>query len=140
MYCQRSDLTDYVLAAYLDAAEEQSPGIVDKTMANVAGEIDDALRPSFVMPLSTVPATLTRIAAVMSAYRVVGAITSLMSTETSGGNEWIPLQSQYKQAVKDLAAIRDARMDIGLEELGEQPAQGEAMATVTRPRMDFGWR
>lgn len=139
MYCKRADLTDYVLAAYLDAAEEQSPGIVDKTIANVSGEIDDALRPLYRLPLDTVPVTLNRIAAVMVGYRVIGAITSLMSSEASGGNEWIPLQTQYKAALKDLDAIRSKCMDLGLDELGEEQVEGTSMAVVSRPsRFDFG--
>lgn len=130
MYCRRTDLTDYVLAAYLDAAEEQTPGVVDSTLSNVFGEIDDALRSRFVLPLTTVPDTLRRIAAVLAAYRIVGAITSLMSSEGGSGNEWVPLQTQYKQAVKDLEAIRDARLDIGLPELGEESVEeGVAVAT-----------
>lgn len=140
MYCERTDLTAYVLEAYLTAAEEQTPGIVDKTLANVFGEIDDALRPLYRLPLETVPVTLNRIAAVMVAYRVIGAITSLMSSESSGGNEWIPLQTQYKAALKDLAAIRSGKMDIGLDELGEEQVEGTAMAVVSRPRFDFGGR
>ena len=138
MYCQQTDLTDYVLSAYLDAAEEQTPGIVAKTIANVSAEIDDALRARFVLPLETVPGTLTRIAAVTAAYRIVGAITSVMSAENGSNNEWIPLQTQYKQAVKELEAVRSGTLDLGLKELGEE-SRVDGVEVVTRRPM-FDWR
>jgi phage gp36-like protein len=141
VYCQRTDLTDYVLDAYLTAAEEQTPGIVDKTLVNVAREIDDALRARFVLPLATVPGTLTRIAAVLAAYRIVGAITSVMSSEGGAANEWIPLQTQYKQAVRDLEAVRSGALNIGLQELGEESrVDGELEVRTRQPLFDFrGW-
>ncbi len=132
MYCQRADLTDYVLNAYLVAAEEQTPGIVEKTIGNVSGEIDDALRARFELPLRQVPGTLTRIASVIAGYRIVGAITSVMAAEGGSNNEWIPLQTQYRQAVKDLEAIRDGHLDIGLKELGEESRVDSETMVVTR--------
>jgi len=133
VYCQRADLTDYVLDAYLVAAEEQTPGIVEKTIGNVSGEIDDALRARFELPLRQVPGTLTRIASVITVYRIVGAITSVMATEGGSNNEWVPLQTQYRQAVKDLEAIREGRLDIGLKELGEESRVDSETMVVTRP-------
>lgn len=139
MYCKRTDLTDYVLKAYLTAADEQTAGIVDKTLANVSSEIDDALRARFVLPLATVPGTLVRIAAVIASYRIVGGITSMMSTDGSTANDWIPLQTQYKQAVKDLEAVRTASLDIGLTELGEETRSDDTLIVVTRPpHFDLG--
>lgn len=134
MYCQRTDLTDYLLEAYLTAADEQTPGIVDKSIANVGREIDDALRARFVLPLSEVPGTLTRIAAVIAAYRIVGSITSMMASEGGSSNEWIPLQTQYKQAVKELELIRTGSLNIGLVELGEAPRNDDDMVVITRPK------
>lgn len=139
MYCERADLTDYVLEAYLTAAEEQTAGIVAKTIRNVSGEIDDALRARFELPLIQTPDTLKRIAAVMTAYRVVGGITSLMNSEGGSNNDWIPLQTQYKQAVKDLESIRDAKLNIGLTELGQESRSDESLIVKTRkPTIDMG--
>lgn len=139
MYCERVDLTDYVLEAYLTAAEEQTAGIVTKTIRNVSGEIDDALRARFELPLIQTPDTLKRIAAVMTAYRVVGGITSLMNSEGGSNNDWIPLQTQYKQAVKDLESIRDAKLNIGLTELGQESRSDESLIVKTRkPTIDMG--
>lgn len=138
MYCERADLTDYVLEAYLTAAEEQTPGIVAKTIQNVSGEIDDALRARFELPLATVPDTLKRIAAVIVSYRVVGGITSLMTSEGGSNNDWIPLQTQYKQAVKDLEAVRAANLDIGLKELGEESRTEGMIVRTRKPAIDMG--
>jgi len=139
VYCERADLTDYVLEAYLTAAEEQTAGIVAKTIRNVSGEIDDALRARFELPLIQTPDTLKRIAAVMTAYRVVGGITSLMNSEGGSNNDWIPLQTQYKQAVKDLESIRDAKLNIGLTELGQESRSDESLIVKTKkPTIDMG--
>ncbi|WP_338669768.1 DUF1320 domain-containing protein [Pseudodesulfovibrio methanolicus] len=139
MYCERADLTDYVLEAYLTAAEGQTPGIVEKTLGNVSGEIDDALRARFELPLTQTPDTLKRIAAVMTSYRIVGGITSLMTAEGGSNNDWIPLQTQYKQAVKDLEAIRDAKLNIGLKELGQEARTDDSLIVRTRkPAIDLG--
>lgn len=141
MYCDRADLTDYVLEAYLTAAEEQTPGIVAKTIGNVSGEIDDALRARFELPLTTVPGTLKRIAAVIVSYRVVGGITSLMTAEGGSNNDWVPLQTLYKQAIKDLEAIRDAKLNIGLKELGQETRTDDSLIIKTRkPTINMrGW-
>lgn len=134
MYCERPDLTDYVLDAYLTAAEEQKPNIVENSIKNVSGEIDDALRRYYILPLTVIPATIKRICAVLAAYRVVGAITTFVDSESSSGNEWIPLQTNYKDAKKDLAAIRDGKMDLELERLGAEPSDDDTeIAVITRP-------
>ena len=138
MYCERADLTDYVLEAYLTAAEGQTPGIVTKTIQNVSGEIDDALRARFELPLVTVPDTLKRIAAVIVSFRVVGGITSLMTSEGGSNNDWIPLQTQYKQAVRDLESVRAATLDIGLNELGEESKTEDLIVLTRKPAIDLG--
>lgn len=107
MYCSRDDLKDHVLDAYLTAAEGKNPGCVERHMGQVSAEIDEALgEAGYNLPLPSVPAKLRHVASVISAWRIVGNITSLMASEGSTGNEWIPLQTQFKQALKDLEAIR----------------------------------
>ncbi len=140
-YCQSADLGDYLLEEYILKAEEFKPGIVDRTIGNVSGEIDDALRSRFVLPLATVPPTIKRICAVMSAWRMVGAITSMMAQETNDDNEWVALQTQYRQSVKDMEAIRDGKLKLGLPELGATPVSDSRVAVVTRPRQfgDDAW-
>lgn len=139
MYCTQNDLTDYILEDYLLAVERKKPGLGEDTIKNVSGEIDDALRHRFVLPLSTIPATIIRICAVMSSFRMIGAITSLMESEASSGNEWLPLQTLYKQSVKDLESIRDGKLALGLKELGEEIQDSEKLVIVTTASKFKDW-
>lgn len=132
MYCERTDLTDFVLDAYLAAAEKQKPGIVEKAIKDASATIDDALRSRFALPLSTVPATIKEMTAAMAAYRAVGSVTSVMKSEGGSDNEWIPLQTQYKQAMKNLQLLRDGKLNLGLDELGETPQENEDVVVITR--------
>lgn len=134
MYCERTDLHDYIPKAYLDAADKVTPGIVDRKLVSVCGAIDDALRRNYVLPLVVVPETIKRMAAVMAAYESMGGITAVKD-DTTSGNKLLVLQDLYKQARKDLALIRDNKLELGLDELGLAPSEGSdgTMAVVTRP-------
>jgi hypothetical protein len=112
MYCTIDDLKDYLLEKYLAKIEELNPGSRDRQIANVSAEIDEALlQGGFEVPDENTSAMLTRICAVMCDWRLVGEITSLMDTEASSSNEWIPLQRLNSRAEKDLDAIRQGRLD-----------------------------
>lgn len=143
MYCERTDLHDYIPAAYLAAADKVTPGIVERKIASVCGAIDDALRRHYALPLATVPETIKRMAAVMATYESIGGITAVKD-DTSADNKLLVLQDLYKQARKDLALIRDNRLELGLDELGLEPSENTdgAMAVVTRPATFNlkGWR
>jgi phage gp36-like protein len=136
VYCERADLTDYVLEAYLVAADEQKPGVVDKTIAQVSEEMNDTLRSLYILPLPTVPPTIKRICAVIAAYRAVGSVTSLMDSSGSSGNDFLTLQTQYKEALKDKELLRQGKLDLGLEELGAEPQEeaGTSAVVVTSPK------
>jgi phage gp36-like protein len=140
-YCVVAELSDYVLQAYLDKLEELNPGILQKHIDGVSAEIDDVLRSRFQLPLQSVPETLARICTVMAAYRAVGSITSLMQSEGGSSNEWLPLQTMHKQALKDLADIRDGKIDLGLEELGEVTIEADTVETTAPARIfdDDAW-
>ena len=118
MYCTQEELTQFVHAKILEKLDSQEPGIVARHIAGVSAEIDDALRPRFVVPLAHVPETIRRIARVITAYRAVGAITTVMDSAAASGNMWLPLQTLYKEAMADLAAIAAGKMDVGLTALG----------------------
>lgn len=134
MYCAPEELKQYVFQKYLDKIEQLEPGIIAGHISGVCAEIDDALRPRFVLPLANPPETVRRIARVLAAYRCVGSITSLMKTEASSENVWLPLQTQYKQAVKQLETIAGGKMDLGLEALGNEPDDGgTGIAVSSRP-------
>ena len=144
MYCTPQELTQYVFQKYLDKIEALEPGMVATHIAGVCAEIDDALRPRFCLPLNTPPETICRIARVMAAFRCIGAITSIMDTEGTSNNVWLPLQTQYKEAVKQLAAIAEGALDVGLEALGNEaensPTQG-MLASSGPQKFNVGfWR
>ncbi|MDY0348762.1 MAG: hypothetical protein RBR13_08025 [Tenuifilaceae bacterium] len=105
-WCTREDLTQYVLAAYLDAADGKNPGVVDRAMAAVHGEMAEALLAGGFGGYNGSSAILTRIAAVLSAWRSVAAITSLVQSEGGGTTEWNPLLHERRKAEADLDAIR----------------------------------
>lgn len=86
LLCRRSHIVDLLHAAYVEACEQQNPGLVDRTIEAVSGEIGDALSYRYPQPWPYVPELVRYIAAVISAYRVVEAITSLVDTEASSDN------------------------------------------------------
>lgn len=104
--CTLDNLTDYLHRGYLDACEAQNPGLAERLVASVSGEIEDLLRVRYPLPWPVIPSALRHIAAVFAAYRTAEAITSLVNTEGQTANEWIPLQTEYKRAdalLKDIA-------------------------------------
>lgn len=111
-YCDVSELTKYVLQAYLDKVDELNPGSVSAHITGVSGEITEALmQGGFEVPAVNSSAILTRICAVMSAYRSIGGITSVISTEASSSNEWLPLQRLNTRAEKDLDSVRAGKLN-----------------------------
>ena len=78
--CGRKAVLDLMHPDYVTACEEQNPGLVDRTIEAVSGEIADALSYRYPQPWPQVPELVRYIATAISAYRVVGAITSLMDT------------------------------------------------------------
>ena len=111
-YCQATDLKGYVLQNYLDKVEELNPGSVQGHIDQASAEIDEALaQGGYAAPEGGASAALKRICAVMAAWRSIGQITSLMSSEASSNNEWLPLQRLNSRAEKDLDAIRAGKLD-----------------------------
>ena len=138
-YCSRTDLEDYVLAAYLDAAEKLRAGTVATHIGQVSGEIDEALAPLYRVPLTPVPATVKRICAVMAAYRVVGGVTTLVTEGGTTKDEWIPLQAAVKQAQIDLDAMRKGTSGYGLD--GYERTDQSVIVRADRPIFgDRFWR
>ncbi len=138
-YCTVDDLESYVLAAYMTSAENLRPGIRARHIAQVSAEIDEALAPLYQVPLVPVPATVRRVCAVMAAYRVIGEITTLVTEEGTTKNEWIPLQSQDKQARADLAAMRAGKSGYGLD--GYERVEQSVIVRAGRPVFgDRFWR
>lgn len=132
LLCNRQHLTDLLHAAYMQACEEQNPGLVERTIEAVSGEVGDALSYRYPQPWPYVPELVRYIAAVISAYRVVEAITSLVDTEASASNEWIPLQKQWRECLDLLDDIAKGKRKLPLDEA--HPDREEAsVAVVSRP-------
>lgn len=130
--CTRDSIIDLLHVKYVEACEKQNPGIVERTIDAVSGEIADALAYRYPQPWPQVPELVRYIAAVISAYRVVEAITTLVSSESSTDNEWIPLQKQWKYCVDLLASIAAGKTKLPLAEAN--PDREEAsVAVVSRP-------
>lgn len=111
-YCTMENLLDYVLEQYLEKIEDLNEGSVDRHILQVSGEIDEAIQQGgYSIPDGATSNTLTRICAVMAAWRSIGEITSLMDTEASSNNEWLPLQKLNSRAEKDLDMIRAGKLD-----------------------------
>lgn len=131
LLCKREHLTDLLHAAYMQACEEQNPGIVERTIEAVSGEVGDALSYRYPQPWPYVPELVRYIAAVISAYRVVEAITSLVDSEASEGNEWIPLQKQWKQCLSMLDDIAKGKLKLPLDET-HPDREDASVAVVSR--------
>jgi len=88
----------------------------------------------YVTPLPEVPDLLRYITSVIAAYRIVQAITSLVDTEGSTDNEWIPLQRQWKHVTTMLNDLVDGRLKLPPPAVELNPDREEAsVAVVTRP-------
>ena len=132
LLCDRAAIVDLLHAKYVEACEKQNKGIVDRTIDAVSGEVGDALAYRYPQPWPYVPELVRYIAAVISAYRVVGAITSLMDTEASSENEWIPIQKQWRYCTDLLEDIVSGKQKLPLEETNSDREEA-SVAVVSRP-------
>lgn len=130
--CRREHILDLLLVKYVDACEKQNPGLVDRTIEAVSGEIADTLSYRYPQPWPFVPELVRYIAAVISAYRVVEAVTSLVDTEETGNNEWIPLQKQWKYCTELLEDIASGKRKLPLAEANPD-REDPTFAVVSRP-------
>ena len=132
LLCRREHILDLLLVKYVDACEKQNPGLVDRTIEAGSGEIADALSYRYPQPWPFVPELVRYIAAVISAYRVVEAVTSLVDTEETGNNEWIPLQKQWKYCTELLEDIASGKRKLPLVEANPD-REDPTFAVVSRP-------
>lgn len=132
LLCRREHILDLLLVKYVDACEKQNPGLVDRTIEAVSGEIADALSYRYPQPWPFLPELVRYIAAVISAYRVVEAVTSLVDTEETGNNEWIPLQKQWKYCTELLEDIASGKRKLPLAEANPD-REDPTFAVVSRP-------
>lgn len=135
--CRREHIVDLLHAKYVEACEKQNPGLVERTIEAVSGEIGDALSYRYPQPWPYVPEIVRYIAAVTSAYRVVEAITSLVDTEESGDNEWIPLQKQWKYCMDLLDQIAKGKLKLPLEETNPDREEASVAVFSRQPFFDL---
>jgi phage gp36-like protein len=129
-YCTVADLPEVVLQDYLDAAEELTPGIQAKAVAAANAQVEDALRPLYVLPLFSVPDTLRQIATILAAHRVVGQVPKMISEQS-----FMYLLDQVREARAGLGRIRNGKDDLGFERLGVEAVSDSSVAVVTRKRV-----
>jgi phage gp36-like protein len=139
LLCTVDDLKDYLLAAFLEACEQQNPGLAERTITAVSGEVTDLLRRRYPLPWPEVPALVRYIAAVIAAYRTAEAITTLVDSEGKTENEWIPLQSEWKRATALLEKLATGKLKLPLTMAeDEDELEDPAVAVVTPPPLfDF---
>lgn len=131
LLCNRENITDLLHKKYVEACEKQNPELVERTIRDVSGEIGDMLSYRYPQPWPYVPELIRYCAAVISAYRVVEAITTLVTTEAASENEWIPLQKQWKHVLELLEDIAKGRLKLPLEEANPD-RENAVFAVVSR--------
>lgn len=134
LLCDRAAIIDLLHVKYVEACEGQNPGLVERTIEAVSGEIGDALAYRYPQPWPKVPELVRYMAAVISAYRVVEAITSLVSSESGTDNEWIPLQKQWRYCTDLLASIAAGKTKLPLVEVNAD-REDASVAVVSRPAL-----
>lgn len=135
--CDRKNIIDLLHAKYVAACEKQNPELVERTIEAVSGEIGDMLSYRYPQPWPYVPELIRYIAAVISAYRVVEAITTLVSTEASSDNEWIPLQKQWKYVTGLLEDIAKGKLKLPLEEANPDREEASVAVISRKPFFDL---
>uniref|UniRef100_UPI0004819843 hypothetical protein n=1 Tax=Desulforegula conservatrix TaxID=153026 RepID=UPI0004819843 len=82
-------------------------------------------------------ATITRICAVLSAWRCIAEITSLMDSEASSNNQWLPLQRLASRADKDLDSIRAGKLSPGISVSQDPAPEPDSGISVVAPKPMF---
>lgn len=135
--CGRENITDLLHAEYVAACEGQNPGLVERTIRDVSGEIGDMLSYRYPRPWPYVPELVRYCAAVISAYRIVEAITTLVKSEASESNEWIPLQKQWKQCLEWLEDIAKGKLKLPLPEANPDREEASVAVITRKPLFDL---
>lgn len=135
--CERKHIIDLLHEKYVQACEEQNSELVARTIEAVSGEIGDALSYRYPQPWPYVPELARYICAVISAYRVVEAITSLVDSEAASDNEWLPLQKQWKYVTDLLDQIAKGKLKLPLEEANPDREEASVAVITRKPCFDL---
>jgi len=131
-YAEPRHVTDLILAQVTEAAEALNADLVARCLADATGEVASLLAIRYPQPFSPAPEIIRWITAVIAAWRVVGAITSLMDTEAATDNQWLPIQTQYKRAWALLEDYAKGRLKLPAADGGD-PDREAAHAAVLSP-------
>jgi len=135
--CSAENITDLLHKEYLSACEEQNPGLTERTIRDVSGEIGDLLSYRYPQPWPYVPDIIRYCAAVISAYRIVEAITTLVKNENDVDNEWIPLQKQWRQCLDWLEDIARGKIKLPLPEANPDREEASIAVISRKPLFDL---
>lgn len=136
-FCTRAQIEDLLYAAYLTRCEELNPGICGRTIEAVSGEVAGILAPRWPLPWPEVPEIVRYITAVISAYRIVEAITSLVDTEATSSNVWLPLQKQWKYCLDLLDRLAAGRLKLPLPESSDDREDATTVVVAPDPYFDL---
>lgn len=130
-YATRTDLEERYGADELTQRESVLPaGAVDRALADADVEIDSYLATRYSVPLSPVPDNVSRIAAAVARYRILGdAVTELARKEYEDARAWLkevaagraqingatPLANASPAAVVDYVVGRDKAFTGGIQ-------------------------
>lgn len=131
-YAEPRHVTDLILKEVATAAEALNDELVTRCLADATGEVSSLLAVRYRQPFSPVPEIIRWITSVIAAWRVVGAITSLMDTEAASDNQWIPIQKQYNNAWALLQDYASGRKKLATED-GLDPDRETPHAAVVSP-------
>lgn len=135
--CNAENITDLLHKKYVTACEKQNPGLMERTIRDVSGEIGDLLSYRYPQPWPYIPELIRYCAAVISAYRVVEAITTLVKNENEVDNEWIPLQKQWKQCLEWLEDIAKGKLKLPLPEANPDREEASIAVVSRKPVFDL---
>lgn len=135
-FCTREQITDLLLDKYVAACEKLNPGIVDRTITAVTGEVAGLLMARYPQPWPYVPTIVSYVVSVIAAYRIPQAITSLVGTEAASDNEWLPLQKQWKYCTDLLDDWVKERARLEFDGVNERE---DASLAVVAPKKHFTW-
>ncbi len=135
--CTKEDIKDLLLQDYIDACEQKNPGITERTITAVSGEVVDMVALRYPQPWPSIPNLLRYATSVIAAYRIVESITSLVSTEASVGNEWIPLQKQWKHVNELLKDIAKGKVKLPKPDDPEVAGKSAEAVVISKPPL-FG--
>lgn len=96
------------------------PALVESALRRASDTIDAYISARYPLPLSVVSSQLVDLCCDIARYKLCGA----EATETDS------VRNRYRDALKDLAHIRDGKIDIGLTATGQTPPESSPVHII----------